>query len=107
MRRSRVRGEVAGYAAADQEQTCGGTTHDLYGICTAVQAIGKVCVLLGTGLVAVGLVLWLFGAKLGWLGRLPGDIRIGESVFIPITSCILVSVLLTLLLNVVARIFWR
>ncbi len=42
--------------------------------------IGKYIVLAGIGLVLVGLIVWLFGDKLGWLGRLPGDIRVtGEN----------------------------
>ena len=60
-----------------------------------------------------GIVLFLIGggvylaAKLGLpLGRLPGDIRIeGEngSFYFPITTSILVSVVLTIVLNVIAR----
>jgi hypothetical protein len=60
-----------------------------------------------------GIALFLIGggiylaAKFGLpLGRLPGDIRIeGEngSFFFPITSSILVSVVLTVLLNLLAR----
>jgi hypothetical protein len=63
-----------------------------------------------------GIALFLLGggiylaAKFGVpLGRLPGDIRIeGEngSFYFPITSSILVSVILTILLNVIARL-WR
>ena len=64
-------------------------------------------------LVIGGIVLILIGggvylaAKFGIpLGRLPGDIRIeGEngSFYFPITSSILVSVILTILVNVIAR----
>jgi len=60
-----------------------------------------------------GIVLFLIGggvylaAKLGLpLGRLPGDIRIeGEngSFYFPVTTSILVSVVLTILLNVIVR----
>lgn len=63
-----------------------------------------------------GIALFLIGggiylaAKFGIpLGRLPGDIRIeGEngSFYFPITSSILVSVVLTILLNVIAH-FWK
>jgi len=64
-------------------------------------------------LIIGGIVLILIGggvylaAKLGIpLGRLPGDIRIeGEngSFYFPVTSSILVSVVLTLLLNLISR----
>ena len=60
-----------------------------------------------------GLILFLIGggvylaAKLGLpLGRLPGDIRIeGEngSFYFPLTTSILVSVILTIVLNVIVR----
>jgi len=47
-----------------------------------------------------GLALWKTGG-LGGLGRLPGDISVqrpGVSFFFPITTCILISVILTLLM---------
>lgn len=60
-----------------------------------------------------GIILFLIGggiflaAKFGLpLGRLPGDIRVeGEngSFYFPLTSSILVSVLLTILLNIISR----
>jgi hypothetical protein len=66
-------------------------------------------------LVIGGIILILIGggvylaAKFGIpLGRLPGDIRIeGEngSFYFPLATSILVSVLLTILLNVIARLF--
>lgn len=63
-------------------------------------------VLLSVGaLVAVAGLLAYWGG-FSWFGRLPGDIRYeSEStrVYIPITSMILFSILLTLLLNVVRR----
>jgi hypothetical protein len=64
-----------------------------------------------------GIILFLIGggmylaAKFGIpLGRLPGDIHIeGEngSFYFPLTSSILVSVLLTILLNIVSRLFGK
>jgi len=63
-----------------------------------------------------GIVLFLIGggiylaAKFGIpLGRLPGDIRMeGEngSFYFPVTTSILISVILTIVLNVIAR-FWN
>ena len=67
---------------------------------------GNLLILTGLGLVAIGLLV-RFGF-FSWFGRLPGDIRLeGErsSVFIPITSMIIVSVLGSILLNVIARFF--
>lgn len=66
-------------------------------------------------LVIGGIVLILLGggvylaAKFGIpLGRLPGDIRIegkSGSFYFPITSSILVSVILTIALNLISRFF--
>lgn len=53
----------------------------------------------------IGIAFWAgFGA--GWLGRLPGDIRIerGNTAFyFPIVTCIIVSIVLTLLLALFRR----
>lgn len=66
---------------------------------------------IGTLLIAAGVVAILVGIAsnagwLSWFGRLPGDIRHeGESsrVFIPITSMLIVSLVLTVLLNLFVR----
>jgi len=70
-----------------------------------LQDIGKLLLFLGGAIVILGLVLVL-GARLPWLGRLPGDIRLerqGWSCFIPIATSILLSLLLTVLLNIIVR----
>jgi hypothetical protein len=59
---------------------------------------------LGALLTVAGLVIYWGGFS--WFGRLPGDIRYGNEstrVFIPITSMVLLSILLTLFLNLVRR----
>ena len=62
-------------------------------------------VVLGSVLFLLGLALWSgFGA--GWLGRLPGDIRVQRGNFgfyFPIVTCIIVSIVLTLLLSLFRR----
>ena len=65
--------------------------------------------MLVTGLIiaAIGLLL-MAGGRIPYLGRLPGDFRwTGDtwSVYVPLTTCILLSVVLTLLLNLVLRLF--
>lgn len=70
-------------------------------------SFGRWMILIGLGLVAAGLLAML-GAKLGLprLGRLPGDIvyRGKSGVFyFPITTCILASILLTLLMTIYQR----
>jgi len=71
---------------------------------------------IGRTLMLGGIVLFLAGggiylaARFGLpLGRLPGDIRIeGENgaFYFPLASSILVSIVLTILLNVIARV-WK
>lgn len=64
--------------------------------------------IIGVGVVAVVVGLLVFSGALSWFGRLPGDIRIerdGVRVYVPITSMILVSLLLTLLSWIVQRFF--
>ncbi len=68
--------------------------------------MGRILVIVGVILVALGLALQYAPWLLNWFGRLPGDIRIeGERgrVFIPITSMLLLSIVLTLLLNLFRR----
>ena len=72
-----------------------------------MQGFAKLLLTMGAVLLVAGLLLRVFGGRLGWLGHLPGDVRIGDSVYIPITSCVVVSLVLTIVLNVLARIFWR
>ena len=69
--------------------------------------LGKLFILLGAVFLAVG--LWLTFAphvSLGRLGRLPGDIHIKRDNFtfyFPLTTGILVSLLLTLLFSILSR----
>ncbi len=61
--------------------------------------LGKMLVLFGAALIAVGLLLW-FGPKFPWLGRLPGDIAVERGNFrfyFPLVTCILISLVLTLI----------
>jgi hypothetical protein len=71
---------------------------------------GKWLALAGLGLAVVGGLVWL-AARMGLpLGRLPGDIRIereGFSFYFPLASSILVSLALTLLLNLLGRFLKR
>jgi hypothetical protein len=61
-------------------------------------------VLAGALLAAVGALAW--AGWLGWLGRLPGDLRIasgGTRIFIPITSMLLVSLVISLIVAAFRR----
>ena len=73
-----------------------------------MENIGKLILGLGLLLVVVGLCFWLFGDRLSWLGRLPGDIvieRPNVRFYFPITTMIIVSVALSVLLSIITRLF--
>jgi hypothetical protein len=75
-----------------------------------LSSLGKGIAALGVVLVVVGGLLWLLGRTGLPLGRLPGDIRIeGEnmSCYVPIATMIVLSVVLTLLLNIIIRLLNR
>ncbi len=67
--------------------------------------LGRVLIVAGGVLLAIGLVLVL-GLRVPWLGRLPGDFTFGgphTRVYVPLGTSLLVSIVLTLLL----RLFFR
>jgi hypothetical protein len=67
--------------------------------------VGKFLIVAGLVLLGVGLVLH-FGPSLPLLGKLPGDFRIerpGFRLYLPLGSCLLLSVVLTLLLQLFSR----
>lgn len=63
-----------------------------------MDGFGKTLIYLGLLLVVVGVIFSLAG-KLPWLGHLPGDISIQKdrfSFYFPITTCILISLIVSL-----------
>lgn len=67
---------------------------------------GKYIIVFGIIIVVVGLIVYFFGDKLNWLGRLPGDIRIEKGstrIYFPIVTMLLISVLLTIIVNLLRR----
>ena len=68
--------------------------------------LGKCFIYIGLGLVVIGLLIWL-GGKMGIsFGKLPGDIHIQKekfSFFFPIATSLIVSVALTIIINLI---FW-
>ena len=66
--------------------------------------MGRWLVLFGLVLVILG-IAWPWLAKLG-LGRLPGDLRFGRGntrVYVPLATSLLISIVLTILLNLFLR----
>lgn len=68
--------------------------------------LGKLLTSIGLVLIVIGLILTYAPGLLNWFGRLPGDIRIGNEksvVFIPFVSMLIVSIVLSLLINLFLR----
>lgn len=69
----------------------------------------------GLALAALGVTLAILGGLVasgafGWFGRLPGDLQFGQAgdrvrVYAPLASMVVVSLLLTLVVNVIRRWF--
>lgn len=67
--------------------------------------LGRMLVVLGLVIAAVGLVILLAG-RVPWIGRLPGDIHVQRdtwSFYFPLTTSIVVSIVLSLLLYLFGR----
>ena len=59
-------------------------------------------------MIICGIFIHLLGDKMGWFGNLYGDLKIVKSnygVYFPITSMIIVSIILTVLINIFSRFF--
>jgi hypothetical protein len=67
-----------------------------------IPAMGKLFIILGVVLIGLGLV-FMFGDKIPYIGRLPGDIFIKKekfSFYFPITTSIIISIILTILFSI-------
>lgn len=73
------------------------------------ESLGRFLLIIGGMIFLLGLVITLAG-RIPWAGRLPGDIVIQRERFgcyIPLATSILLSIVLTLLLNLIARVLRR
>ena len=70
--------------------------------------IGKYIIIAGVIIIVIGIIVYFFGDKLGWLGHLSGDIRLNKEnvkIYFPITTMIIISIVLTLLINLIKKFF--
>jgi hypothetical protein len=73
-----------------------------------MQESGKWIIFIGILITIAGVIWYFFGEKLSFLGQLPGDIRIEKENFrfyFPITTMILISVLINILLRIFRFLF--
>ena len=62
--------------------------------------------MIGAVIILVGIIIYFFHDKLNWIGKLPGDIRVEKENFkfyFPLTTMILLSLAITLIINLVKR----
>jgi len=74
----------------------------------AMAGISKILIFSGIVLIVAGLAFWLLDDRLDWLGRLPGDVRIERPNFrfyFPFTTMIILSIVLTFIVNLIRRFF--
>jgi uncharacterized protein HemY len=72
-----------------------------------IEFFGKILIFFGTILIFLGLI-FSFAGKIPFLGRLPGDIYIKKENFtfyFPITTCILISFVLSVIFYLISRFF--
>jgi hypothetical protein len=76
---------------------------------TGFEQPGKTLILIGVFVVILGLFL-AFWSKIPLLGRLPGDIFLQKGnfrFFFPVVTCLIISAVLTIIINFVIRLFGR
>ncbi len=71
-----------------------------------MSSFAKILIFIGIIFIVAGTFAWLFGNWFSWFGKLPGDIRIQRENFVfyaPITSMILLSIILNLIIYLVSK----
>lgn len=71
---------------------------------------GRILIILGLAIAFIGLVILLTVRFFPWLGNLPGDMRFegrNYRIYFPLATMLLISILGTILLNILLRIFRR
>ncbi len=66
--------------------------------------MGRLFILIGIGLVIIGIVIKYAPGLVSWFGKLPGDIRFvneNRKIFIPITSMVVISLVITIIVNLI------
>lgn len=76
---------------------------------TDMKDFGIVLIVTGAVIVLAGIAFLLAG-RIPWIGHLPGDFHLrgkNGSFSFPLATCILISIVLTVLLNLISRLFHR
>jgi len=71
----------------------------------SLHSLGRFLIIFGGLIIVLGIVLSL-GGKIPYLGNLPGDIHIKRETFsfhFPVVTCIILSIILTVIINLIYR----
>ncbi|WKV13896.1 DUF2905 domain-containing protein [Marivirga harenae] len=71
-------------------------------------SLGKYLIIIGALIILAGIMIYFFQDKLQWIGKLPGDIRIERenfSLYFPITTMLLASLVVSLLIRLFRNLF--
>ncbi|MEO9098840.1 MAG: DUF2905 domain-containing protein [Ginsengibacter sp.] len=72
------------------------------------QQTGKYIIITGLLILMIGILIYFFHDYFKWIGKLPGDIKIekgNSSFYFPVVTMLVISVVVTLLINVIKRLF--
>jgi len=72
------------------------------------QQTGKYLLIAGVIIVAAGILIYFFHDYFKWIGKLPGDFRIEKEnfrIYFPLATMIILSLVITLLINIFKRFF--
>jgi hypothetical protein len=73
-----------------------------------VPQTGKILIGAGIILIIAGLIIYFAGSRLGWIGHLPGDIRIEKEnvrFYFPVTTMIILSIVISVIVWILRKIF--
>ncbi|MDY0098819.1 MAG: DUF2905 domain-containing protein [Bacteroidales bacterium] len=73
-----------------------------------MSSLGKILIIAGVILIIAGIIIYFSGNKLGWIGHLPGDIRIEKEnvrFYFPITTMIILSIVLSIIIWLARKLF--
>ncbi len=66
--------------------------------------LGRWIIYFGIAAIVIGLIMNQFSDKLGWIGRLPGDVRLGYGdvkIYFPITTLIIINIAIFFILRII------
>ncbi len=72
------------------------------------QEAGKYLIVGGVILLIAGMLVYFFHDQFNWFGNLPGDIKIkseNSQFYFPVVTMIIISVVLTLIVNIIRKFF--